>query len=532
MPGIPLSEVVEAAARRGLRLPLFLRVTLVQGLAAQLALAHGRGDGRGAVSLETVELGFDGVARPLAWGLPGDDVRAAATLLAGLPGEAPDDELARVISEAADFPAPLVLEQRLGHWLVKQRQLLPGHDLPAEFMAWLFPQRAPEKASEVVTAWLDGECRASPLLPPPTPRVARRPVTARLVLSLVGAVLGTGVMLNWAVHGLPERPPPPSARVVTPPPPPPVPALARTPEVQVAPSEPEPALPRWVHGAPAQAELSSRTHGVDLARAGFAVQGPGPRWALQTRTSNPRTPPPPYAALFAATFDPGGGLREVTQVNSKTWANFTAPSVRVFAMQPDVAPDEGSFGLAVAKVSGQAHLETFASTRADVLTEAMTQQETRRLVVDGLVATNSYVVVQRRVGSNARVIATATVSSRTARSMRALGFQRKDTPLDQVLLEPGVPVEVKGVTRVSFVVLTTSGAPEQRAWVEVFERGRTAGTGKVNERGDVRSLEQEGTTLLLQRNAGASFFFERCLRLEPGNPECLEKLRRAYELRP
>ena len=71
----------------------------------------------------------------------------------------------------------------------------------------------------------------------------------------------------------------------------------------------------------------------------------------------------------------------------------------------------------------------------------------------------------------ALVIATATIPRASARSWSDSGFQQQGAPLDQVLLQPATPVRVKDASRLSFVVLTTKGAPESRAWVVVEPSG-------------------------------------------------------------
>lgn len=60
------------------------------------------------------------------------------------------------------------------------------------------------------------------------------------------------------------------------------------------------------------------------------------------------------------------------------------------------------------------------------------------------------------------------------RDLTGAGFQQPGTPPDQVLLQVGAPVKVKGVSRLAFVVLTTKDAPEAFASISVKPLGAVA----------------------------------------------------------
>ena len=103
----------------------------------------------------------------------------------------------------------------------------------------------------------------------------------------------------------------------------------------------------------------------------------------------------------------------------------------------------------------------------------MTDLEYRRFVLDGLNQETSYAVSLRgnTPGPTPFVVATATIPKASARSWTGSGFQLRGAPLDQVLLQPGAPVKVSGVSRLSFVVLTTTDAPEMMSSIDVAPRG-------------------------------------------------------------
>lgn len=111
--------------------------------------------------------------------------------------------------------------------------------------------------------------------------------------------------------------------------------------------------------------------------------------------------------------------------------------------------------------------------REGVLTDAMTQIEYSRFVLDGLEVGRTYEVLQRPTtrGGGPPVVAIATIPNIHSRDFDSAGFTQPGAPLDQVLLTPGVPAKVSGVSRLSFVVLTTDAAPEVLASIEVVPSG-------------------------------------------------------------
>ncbi len=551
MDDVSFRELAAAAAQRGLSpLPPFLSVTLVAKLCNALESAHQAGTiEEGTVALDTVHLDLAGQVSVRAWGRPEDDVAAAALVLDELLGETLDAELTRIIAEARAPAAERrvatarALEQRLGHWLVKQLQVHPGKDLGAELAAWLFPAHAPRPVNPEVAAWLEAERVAAVLQSPSpaSPRPAEAPPARALRLGFIfgvaGLILGLGFIVLW--HGeVPAAaedtgPPPavPLAAVAALRPAPPGsddPAPTELHRIAAQPQVPPgPYLPRAATGVPAAIELSSDVHGIDLEQVGLRVDAPSPRWGLKTAASHAKDKAPEYAALFVASVD-GSGVRNVSVVGPKKWSEFVAPSVRVFAVQPDQAPGDGSFSLEFASITGGLPRPLPKLRHASVLIDAMAQQEGRRFILSGLSPTQRY-VVSLKAGPASRVVATASIP-RKGRVWRGGGFQQAGSPIDQVLLQPGVPVELKGASRVSFVVLTTQAEAGTHARVEVFAHIAVEKGLPLPPPSTARTthLEEAGATLLSQGDGpGAAHFFKLCLQLDGDNTNCQAQLRRA-----
>lgn len=471
-PAVTLRALLDQAQARGLTtLPPYVSVILVQRLCRAL---QQQAREPGEVSLETVRVAFDGSVQAPVSGGPASDVAAAALILDQLLVETIEPELTRIIGEARrtdpSITTALALEQRLGHWQVKQRQLFPKHELVSALVAWLFPGDVEGAPDEAVAAWFAEQCtwplaaeRPAPAVPP-----SRRGTLAwpwRIAL-MGGALLGARLVLV-ELPSLFEQPPP----VVRP-----TPARALEPAPALAPSQPaaaEPAppsppppppeLPRWGEGAPAQVRLSSVVHGVLLETSGFSVSAPGTPWTVKTRSRQLPHPPPRYASLFVAEFDAQHAFQRLSLVGPKSWLVLTQPEARFFVVRTDQAPDDGSFSLLVSRPgAGPGQL------RPEVLNAAMTDVEYRRFVLDGLLPTMQYAVAQE---SGPPVVVTATVAKAAVRDLTGAGFQQPGTPPDQVLLQVGAPVKVKGVSRLAFVVLTTKGAPEVFAAISVKALG-------------------------------------------------------------
>lgn len=468
----------QAQARRLTTLPPFIAVSLVHRLCQ--ALQEPRERTQGEVSLESVQVAFDGTVQVPVSGGAERDVAAAALILDQLLGETIDAELTRVIGEARRtepaITTALALEQRLGHWQVKQRQLFPKHELVSALVAWLFPPpftlsgaegRAPP--DEAIAAWFAEQC-SGPLARQPAravpPRAGSISWPWRLAL-LAGALLGARLVMV-ELPALFDPPAPPAAMISSPAPPPP--AVAPRPvtavETPTAPASPA-TLPRWGEGAPAQVRLSSVVHGMLLETAGFSVTAPWRLWAVKTRTRQRPHPPPRYASLFVAEFDAQHAFKGLSLVGPKSWLVLSEPEARFFVVKPDHAPDDGSFALLLAKPGPRGGSEG-EQLRPDVLNEAMTDVAYRRFVLEGLLPTLQYTVTQ---ASGPPVVVSATVSKAAVRDLTGAGFQRPGSPPDQVLLQVGAPVKVKGVSRLSFVVLTTKDAPEVFASLSVIPAG-------------------------------------------------------------
>lgn len=472
--GAPLAAVVAQARRRGMAtLPAYLTVGLVQQLCRALQQAHADGAAAmGELNLETIQVGFDGRVRPTAFGEARRDVAAAALVLDQLLGETLDVELTRIIGEARarepTITTALALEQRLAHWQVKQRQLFPGQDLTAAFTCWLFPEAAGATPAPEVKEWFEAQCTEPIAEEPERPLATSPQVNWRWIGG--AAVLLLGVVLVFLMEALVVKQPEPGLqplpRVVVP-----APVVAVTPVIQPLPETPEPALPRTATGAPANIKLSSAVHGVRLESSGFPLTAPSKRWAVKVVPQLGKKKAPRYASLFVAELGDRAVAR-LSRVGPTDWLVLRSPEARLFLMQTDQPADDGSFSLAVGPFSAQGIAAT--ELREDVLTDAMTQVEYSRFVLDGLEVDRVYEVTQRpeAKGATPPVIATVTIPKLFTRQSRGAGFKQAGAPLDQVLLQPGAPVVVTGVSRLSFVVLTTTDAAELFSTVDVVPRGR------------------------------------------------------------
>jgi hypothetical protein len=471
--GVSLRALLERGRRRGLvTLPKYLAVTLVQQLCRALRAAPPGGD---PATLDNVQVGFDGQVRVAAAAGDALEVPAVALVLDELLDETVDPELTRLIGEArradAGLSTVLSLEQRLGHWQVKQLQLFPGTDLTAALVAWLFPTEANSAPGEAFTEWIREQC-TGPVSREEIPAAPSKPIRWHwLMLGLVALGVCLLATIEVASRFLEEASRPPAQKVAAPPSPPsPPPAPRPGTSIAAEPTRPlEPSLPRWGEGVPGVVQLSSSVHGIELETAGFAVSAPWKKWAVKTKSTQARTPR--YASLFVAEFDQQRAFTRLSQVGSSGWLTLTAPEVRFFAMQPDQRPDQGTFGLAFGIIDqpGVGVHESAELFRPNVLTDAMTVIEYRRFVLKGLDPKKQYAVLLAPGprGTPPPVIATATIPKAGNRETSGAGFVQPGAPLDQVLLKAGAEVKVKGVSRLSFVVLTTRGAAEVLATVSV-----------------------------------------------------------------
>ncbi len=462
--------------------PAFVTVGLVQQLCRALQQAHEQGlTAPGELTLETVQVGFDGQVRPTAFGEARHDVPAATLILDQLLGETLDPELIRVIGAARladpEITTALALEQRLAHWQVKQHQLFPGHDLTRALARWLCPEQSPAAPDEALTEWLDSQCTGPLVDEPELPRTKAlsTPINwRRLALAGAGLMVLIYVALlagvwRWKRDQLQRSDPFISiaaAQVAEPiaelPAPSPLSAVTEVQDTE--------ALPRSASGAPIKLQLSSRVHGVRLQASGFEVSAPWKNWAVKVVPMRGQKKAPPYGSLFVAELGDRQVAR-ITRVGSEGWQQLHSRDARFFLMQPDLPPGEGSFSLAIGK-PGQGETKV-TELREGVLTDAMTQVEYTRFLLEGLEPGQTYEVIQRPTAKDAGppVVAIATPSSMNSRELRGAGFHQTGSPLDQVLLSPGVPVKVSGVSRLSFVVLTTDDASERLASIEVVPRG-------------------------------------------------------------
>lgn len=500
-PAVALRSLLDQAQARGLTtLPPYVSVSLVQRLCRALQQQLPREPGE--ASLESVRVAFDGSMQVPVTGGPARDVAAAALILDQLLGETIEPELTRIIGEARRtepaITTALALEQRLGHWQVKQRQLFPKHDLVSALVAWLFPADVKGAPDEAVAAWFAEQC-TWPLSAERPARAAPRPRPGTLawpwrIALMAGALLGARLVLVELPSLFDQPPPvvmPPPARALEPAPAlaPPQPAAAEP--APPAPPPPSPALPRWGEGAPAQVRLSSVVHGVLLETAGFSVTAPSTPWTVRTRSRQLAHPPPRYASLFVAEFDAQRAFKRLSLVGPKSWLVLTQPEARFFVVRADQALDDGSFSLLVSRPGAEA-----GELRPEVLNAAMTDVEYRRFVLDGLLPTMQYRVAQE---SGPPVVVTSTVPRAAMRGITGAGFQQPGTPPDQVLLEVGAPVKVQGVSRLAFVVLTTKGAPEVFAAI---------------------SVNPLGAVPMPKPSSPALSTYEQCLKLSPDRSQC------------
>lgn len=471
MTSVTFGELLNETRDRGLtRVPPFLSVTLARLACRELEQPHDEG----ALDLDTLSLDFAGKVHVDT--TSADAVLDLAEVLDALLAGHHDDELNRLLDDArapanersvADLRA---FDQRLGHWLVKQTQ--PKKNVAAEFLAWLRPDEAPKAVSADFVQWIETERSTDVRAPSPRAAAPSPAGDSKRGLFVALGVLAVVIVggFGFAIRMDAEPTPPPSGPIVLPPPkfvpPPPPQKVAAAPVIQPLAVPVEPTLPRSGSGIPARIVLSNLVHGIDVTTAGLELTAPSKTWAIKTVPAPHDQKPPHYAWLFVATLDEQGALGSLSLVGPNEWKKLEAPRARVFAMQPDQRPDDGTFALAVA-VMGAKLFERKEMQHHNVLTETMTQVEGRRFMLEALEPEKAYVV--RLKSGPAKVVVTATFPRAMARTMRNDGFQTKGQPIDQVLLQPGSQVTVKGVSRLSFVTLTSPGAPDAQAEVEVFD---------------------------------------------------------------
>lgn len=534
-PAVTVRALMDKAATVGLaRLPPFVATTLLQRLATAVDGATDVPDG--AITADSVSLHFDGTFSVQGSGGAARDVVALAALYEVLAGPA-DGDLDEVLRAArrGEIDRPLTLAQRLGHWLVRQRQLPSALDLHVALLAWLWPERAPQAVPSALADYFESERAVVPaaLSQPRLPMTRDGRMTMRAKFfsgaALVLFVFLATLVAAWTEHDVDpgamaplsevprkilaarppyQRPPPPAVPV----------ALPETP----APVQEE--LPRYAQTVPNRITLRPSVHGVDVTKSGLLRTPKKSPWSVRTAPAQNWNHLPDYASLYAAEFDAQGNWLKVTQVDA-AWKALQGTSARFFLVQPDNRPDEGSFDLMVAE--GVDARRKPATRVPDVFTDVVVQQEGRRFMLDELDARKSYVVTLRKSPeATAPVIVSATLP-RFGRG--PVPFHAKG-PFRQTLLTPGASVTVTGVTRLSFVMLVAPGLPTRDAEVVVQrkddrETQRNETATAHYRRGEEAIMRGDYPTAIAE--------LEKCTNLDPGSEVCrdlLSQSRRMWEL--
>lgn len=524
--GVTLRALMKRATQSGHpRLPPFVAVHLLQRLCASMEQVTGLPEGR--VTLDSITCGFDGTFQfEGSEGAPADTI-ALASLFEPLGGIPPDD-LALVLATAlrGELDGPRTLAQRLGHWLARQRQPPGGMDPGVALLAWLFPDEAPVPPPLPLAEWFAHERTTETV-------IARRPTglttddavdraTQRKVLIGLG-VLVLGLISVLTVVSLREDehlPPRPVDLAKT------VPALPvqkpqQAPTLGEVPA-PTPSLPHSAHGVPARFVLSFDAHGIDLQRAGREVKAPGPKWSARTSFAFKAPQLPPYAWLYAAEFADDGTFLRLTTVGPE-WTALESAKARFFVMQPDHPPDQGSFDLALASgINGQ---RVLGERLRNVFGEALTQQEGTRFILDELNPAESYLVTVQRPARGPAPLIIMSATQPRAWMYSGTAIHEKG-PMLQTLLTPGVPFRVKGVSRLSFVVLGVVGDATQYAVNVVSSKdvGKAAST-------DASAHYRAGEQAFLRGDLETAVNeLTRCKQLDPKSSICSDLLVQARRL--
>lgn len=510
------------------RLPAFVAVHLLQRLCA--AMEHAPLQTDHALTVDSVSLHFDGSFSVQGSAGPEEDARALAALFEPLAG-APEDELALVLR--GEFESPRLFSARLGHWAVKQRQVAGSMELGVALLAWLFPEDAPQPTPPELAEYFVATRTEAPVMLRVRPRVqsktqqpTRRP-TRQVALGLVAcALVGFGLFALRPQSEVCSIPHDELAQLRKPVPPPPQPTKPPTP-VLLPVSAPIESLPRYGHGAPKNFVLRPSVHGIDVTGAGFEVTAPAPTWSARTSFASRAARLPNYAALYAAEFDAKHQWLRLTEIG-QGWTALSGASARFFVVQTDHPPTEGTFDLALA--TGIDSKRKLGERRRDVFTDATSQQEGLRYILDELDPTETYLVTLQKhaAGAGAPVIVSATRPRHLLSN--PLPFQERG-PWLQTALIPGLPVQVTAVSRLSFVMLNAPGMPQGDLEVKVQRKRDVVVSGSNAEA--MNHYNQGEQALLRGDYLTAISAFTRCIAVDPRSNVCndlLAQSRRMWEL--
>ncbi len=490
-------------------------------------------------------------------------IAAGQTQLPPVPTDVMGAELAGIIERATAFhpehrtKSALQLQVELQKW-VRQRDMPHLDTAVAQVVVWV--TKGPDAVEREFDAWLrDRVTSTQSLVKSSRARatVARRalqPATKRKGVWLgLGAAALALVLTGAVVSGTNEAPPEDLGALRPIELAAPVP-LAPKRHVEPAPIAPEPApLPQSATGTPAAFTLSTAKHGGDLRSAGIEIKAPSPEWAVRLWAT-----PAPRQKKISLFFLPAD--QTSPQVLGAKWAQTTAATGRLFVFQPPnwSAREVGNPDLHLGAVEGSKF--AVVETKRRVLSDAMAfLDEDFRL--DGLERKVRYRLTTK--GSKPVFVLAELPRYDQVEPVFSIAG-----PPRQVLVPADGSVEFKGVDALRLVVPREAGEPEERVEVTVIEIDR-AGTIKI-ERGshEARTLDaqlnkkaatpvqssggdESGTagsgagrvglfdtstaegnlnaaTILVsqKRKQEAVPYLARCLKLDPGNPECDAMLRK------
>ncbi len=517
----------------------------------------------------------------------GFKLAAGRAVLPQAPVAAMGEALAEIVTLATALeaeertPSAQQLQVQLQTWV--RQQPVPSPDTAiAQLVAWA--TRGSEAVDPAFDAWLQAVAREAPRVAPPARElvstVHHKPASTRgsapapakestrihplLVLAAAVGILGLcGGLLalasgsnasddQSALRPLDLKTPAPApARLPTPAPTPSIapPVEAKAPDA--------PTLPRAATGAPARFVLSTTIHGIDMASVGLKVDGPARNWALRLQGMRK------LSLYFLPLVDDD---ERAPLIVGSQWVRTDARRGRLFIFQPPGwTTDQGNPDLHVGSVTGAAIAS--GPMRPRVLSESMVFLDERRFRLDGLDPNERYRLATHALeGAPAVfVVAEAPADSRTRLKTGEPRLSIPGPPR-QALVPAGGSLEIRGVVALLVAMPSFAGVPERRVEVTVTSANGSS-SGIVVERGsaEARAMDAnlrtvaapppnrvsprdepvmgnmfssstaEGNlntaTMLIgqHREREAVPFLERCLSLDPGNPECLMMLRRVRE---
>jgi serine/threonine-protein kinase len=318
-----------------------------------------------------------------------------------------------------------------------------------------------------------------------------------------------------------------------------------------------PALPRAATGVPATFVVSAADHGLEMGTVGMPVNVTGAGWSARLESTRRR-------ALF---FVPGTGPAHELRLLGKDWSPIEDGGGRLFAVRPPGLkwdPRE-TLALQLGKRTEHGVAAVSSAFIPRVAAEAFVIVETRQFVLDGLERLKRYRVSSRASGSGPAGPVLVVLNEN--RSKLEPGVSVPGPPA-QALVPPGGTIEVWNAESLAVLLLTwPDDAKDRQVEVSVNEvspgvvidrnsaeaqalDARLNAASVPNASPGVRRSDSStslgiGASLTCDNpegcmNAGvmqtthgrpdlAIPYYQHCLVIAPGNPDCTVLLKRAQE---